>query len=179
MTRSPAGDAAGRRALLLDRDGTLIIDVGYPRDPAQVAVLPGALAALRALRSEFSLVIISNQSGLGRGLITEAEARAVHDRVIEAFARGGVEFAGAYYCPHAPEARCACRKPAPGLLLDAARELGLDLARSIMIGDKASDVAAGIAAGCRALRFGPDVDGADGELRCDDWAAVARHLGAA
>lgn len=166
--------AAGRRALLIDRDGTLIVDVGYPRDPARVELLPGALAALVELQRSFALVIISNQSGLGRGLFSEAEARAVHDRVIELFARGGVEFAGAYYCPHAPEAGCACRKPAPGLLVDAARELGLDLARSIMVGDKPSDVAAGVAAGCHTVRFGPDVDGADGARRCDDWDAVAQ-----
>jgi len=164
------------RALLLDRDGTLIVDVGYPRDPAQVELLPGAAEALRALQASWALVIVSNQSGLGRGLITEAEARAVHDRVIARFAAAGVAFAGAYYCPHAPGAGCACRKPAPGLVLDAARELGLDLARSVMIGDKASDAAAGRAAGCMALRFGPDVDDGDGVRRLDDWPAVAAFL---
>jgi len=166
-----------RRALLLDRDGTLIVDVGYPRDPARVEPLPGAVDALRALQQRFALVIVSNQSGLGRGLITEAEAHAVHARVIDVFARGGVSFAGAYYCPHAPEASCPCRKPAPGLLLDAARELDLDLAGSLMIGDKPSDIAAGLAAGCRyTLRLGPDADGADGTQRCDDWETVVRFL---
>jgi len=136
------------RALFLDRDGTLIVDVGYPRDPALVEPLPGAIDALRELQQTFALVIISNQSGIARGLITEAEQEAVHARVVEVFAAGGVTFAGAYYCPHAPDAGCRCRKPAPGLLLDAARELGLDLARSIMIGDKPSDLEAGRAAGC-------------------------------
>jgi histidinol-phosphate phosphatase family protein len=164
--------------LFVDRDGTLIVDVGYPRDPALVEPLPGAIDALRELAGHFALVIISNQSGIGRGLITEAEARAVHDRVVDVFGRAGVEFAGAYYCPHAPGTRCPCRKPAPGLLLDAARELALDLATSIMVGDKASDMAAGRAAGCRhAIRFGPDVGGTDGCQRCDDWRAVARFLG--
>jgi histidinol-phosphate phosphatase family protein len=166
---------AARRALFIDRDGTLIVDVGYPRDPARVEPIPGAADALRDLQSELALVIVSNQSGIGRGLVSEAEALAVHDRVIDVFRRAGVEFAGAYYCPHAPDAGCACRKPAPGLLVDAARELGIDLASSIMLGDKASDVAAGIAAGCRhVLRLGPDTDGADGSQRCDDWSAVAR-----
>lgn len=167
-----------RRALFVDRDGTLVTDVGYPRDPALVEPLPGAAEALRELQGSFSLVIISNQSGIGRGLITEAEARAVHDRVIDVFARAGVGFAGAYYCPHAPGAGCPCRKPAPGLLLDAARELGLDLAGSIMLGDKASDVIAGRAAGLgHTIRFGPDGDdGVDGSRRCDDWAAAARFL---
>jgi len=173
----PQGAASLRPALFIDRDGTLITDVGYPRDPALVEPLPGAFEALRALQAAFALVIISNQSGIGRGLITEAEARAVHDRVIEVFARAGVAFAGAYYCPHAPAAGCACRKPAPGLLIDAARELGLDLAGSVMLGDKASDVAAGLAAGCgHTLRFGPDAGGADGSRRAGDWPAVAAIL---
>jgi histidinol-phosphate phosphatase family protein len=170
--------AAPRRALFIDRDGTLITDVGYPRDPALVEPLPGAIDALRELQADFALVIVSNQSGIGRGLITEAEARAVHERVLAVFARAGVAFAGAYYCPHAPDAGCACRKPAPGLLLDAARELGLDLAGSVMLGDKASDIVAGQAAGCgHTLRFGPDLDGLDGSRRCDDWPAVAAFLG--
>jgi D-glycero-D-manno-heptose 1,7-bisphosphate phosphatase len=168
--------AAGR-ALFVDRDGTLIADTGYPRDPALVELLPGATDALRELQAHFALVIVSNQSGIGRGLVSEAEARAVHDRVIDMFARVGVAFVGAYYCPHAPGDGCLCRKPAPGLLLDAARELDLDLARSIMLGDKPSDVAAGQAAGCgHTIRFGPDADGADGSLRCDDWPAILRFL---
>jgi D-glycero-D-manno-heptose 1,7-bisphosphate phosphatase len=171
------GAAGLRPALLLDRDGTLITDVGYPRDPARVEPLPGAFEALRGLEATFALVIVSNQSGIGRGLITLAEARAVHDRVIEVFARAGIAFAGAYYCPHAPDAGCACRKPAPGLLLEAARELGLDLAASVMLGDKASDVAAGLAAGCgHALRFGPDGGNADGARRTGDWPSVAAFL---
>jgi len=165
------------RALFLDRDGTLIVDVGYPRDPALVEPLPGAIDALRELQRTWKLVIISNQSGLARGRITEAEARAVHARVVELFAAGGVTFAGAYYCPHAPDAGCRCRKPAPGLLLDAAAELGLDLTTSAMVGDKPSDLEAGRAAGVpRLIRFGPDVDGIEGSRRVDDWAALASAL---
>jgi D-glycero-D-manno-heptose 1,7-bisphosphate phosphatase len=138
-------------ALFLDRDGTLIVDTGYPRDPTLVEVLPGALEALRELQRDYKLVIISNQSGIGRGRITQAEADAVHARVLEVFAAGGVAFAASYYCPHAPDAHCRCRKPAPGLILDAVAELDLDLARSAMIGDKPSDLAAGRAAGVPTL----------------------------
>lgn len=162
-----------RRALFLDRDGTLIVDVGYPKDPALVEPLPGAADALRALQNEWALVVISNQSGLGRGLITEREAAAVHDRFVAVFAAAGVRFAGCYYCPHAPGDGCACRKPAPGLLADAARELGLDLARSVMIGDKPSDLEAGRAAGCaHVVRLGPDADGAVASARIDEWSEV-------
>lgn len=140
----------GRPALFLDRDGTIIVDVGYPRDPARVELLPGAAAALAALAPHAALVIVSNQSGLARGRITPAEAAAVHARVVALLAAAGVTLAGAHYCPHGPDDGCRCRKPAPGLLVDAAAALGLDLAASIVIGDKPSDVGAGHAAGCRA-----------------------------
>jgi histidinol-phosphate phosphatase family protein len=166
-----------RPALFLDRDGVLIDDVGYPKDPALVRIVDGAVAALAALGKTYALVVISNQSGIGRGLVTEAEAAAVHQRFVRVFADAGVMFDGVYYCPHAPDAGCRCRKPAPGLLLDAAGELGLDLARSIMIGDKPSDLEAGRAAGCAwVVRFGPDADGARADARCDDWAAVVRII---
>lgn len=156
------------RALFLDRDGTLIVDVGYPRDPALVEALPGAIEALRELQRTWQLVIISNQSGIGRGRITQAEADAVHARTLELFRLAGVTFAGAYYCPHAPEAGCRCRKPAPGMLEDAAAALGLDLASSAMVGDKPSDVEAGRAAGVpRLVQLGRDAH---------DWAAVQALL---
>jgi len=142
-------------ALLLDRDGTLIHDVGYPRDPNRVALLPGAAEALKAARAlGFKLAIVSNQSGVARGIIQPSEARAVQVRVEELFAAEGVTFDGAWFCFHGPDEACRCRKPAPGLIEVAAHELDLDLRRSIMIGDKASDIEAGIAAGARAVAFG-------------------------
>ena len=144
------------RALFLDRDGTLIVDVGYPKDPAQVELLPGAAESLRDLERDWALVIISNQSGIGRGLITFDEANAVHDRMVELFEAEGIAFAGVYYCPHAPETGCACRKPAPGLLQQAARELDLDLTASVIVGDKPSDVEAGLAVGARGVLFAGD-----------------------
>jgi histidinol-phosphate phosphatase family protein len=166
-----------RRALFLDRDGTLIVDVPYPSDPARVELIPGATAALRSLQETWALVVVSNQSGIGRGLITEAQAAAVHDRFVALFVAEGVQFARTYYCPHRPDAGCPCRKPSPGMLLDAARELGLDLTRSVMLGDKPSDVEAGRAAGCaRVIRFGPDGDGAVADARCEDWREVVELL---
>ena len=147
--------APGRPALFLDRDGTLIEDAVYPRDPRHVRLLPGAADALaRLARRGFALVIISNQSGVGRGLIRAAEAQAVHAEVVRQFAAAGVSFDGAYYCYHAPDEGCPCRKPAPGLLLRAAEELNLDARRSFMVGDKPIDVAAGEAVGCRGVLFG-------------------------
>ena len=166
-----------RSALFLDRDGTLIVDVGYPRDPDRVELVEGVAHALRTLQRDHALVIVSNQSGIGRGLIREEEAAAVHARVIEQFQAAGVVFAGAYYCPHAPDDRCRCRKPAAGLIEDAARELDLDVGRSFMIGDKPSDLEAGRAAGCRyVVRFGIDEDGAEASARCEDWAEVCAFI---
>jgi histidinol-phosphate phosphatase family protein len=166
-----------RRALFLDRDGTLIIDVGYPRDPERVELVAGAAEALRELQKTWTLVVISNQSGIARGIISEAEAAAVHERFAALFAKAGVTFAGCYYCPHAPDAGCRCRKPAPGLFDDAARELGLDVGRSLMIGDKPSDLEAGRAAGCRyVVRLGADDDGATEGARCADWDQVCAFI---
>jgi histidinol-phosphate phosphatase family protein len=158
--------APSRPALFLDRDGTLIEDVGYPRDPRRVSLLPGAAAALRRLsQAGFALVIVSNQSGVGRGLISRAEAAAVHAEVVRRFLTVGVTFDGAYYCYHAPDEGCPCRKPAPGLLLRAAAELGLDLDRSILVGDKCSDVEAAAAAGCRGILLGSDAAGWEEVIR--------------
>lgn len=157
-----------RRALFLDRDGTLIVDVGYPRDPERVTPIPGVAEALRELQKSWALVVISNQSGIGRGRITEAEAAAVHARFVELFEQAGVRFAGSYYCPHAPDAACRCRKPMPGMIQDAAREHDLDLAASVMIGDKPSDLEAGRAAGCsRGVLLAADLG---------DWSEIVHLL---
>jgi len=141
-------------ALFMDRDGTVMVDVGYPRDPDEVELLPDApetLARLRALG--LKLVVVSNQSGVGRGLVTAGEAAAVHRRFVEALRSRGVELDAAYYCPHAPEDGCSCRKPSPELLERAARDLDVELSDSFMVGDKDSDIEAGRRAGCRTIAF--------------------------
>jgi D-glycero-D-manno-heptose 1,7-bisphosphate phosphatase len=142
----------GRRAVLLDRDGTILEDVGYPFDPAQVRLLPGAAEALVWLAAQGCLlVVVSNQSGVGRGLITPDQARAVHQRFVALLADSGVALAASYYCFHAPEEVCDCRKPLPGLLQSAFRDLRLDPRRCVMVGDKDSDVEAGLSAGCTTV----------------------------
>jgi histidinol-phosphate phosphatase family protein len=169
------------RAVFLDRDGTLIQDVGYPRDPRQVRLLPGAVPALASLKERgFSLVLVSNQSGIGRGLVTSEEAGRIHARLVSCLAECGVQLDAAYYCPHAPEECCPCRKPSPAMLLRAAERLGLAPARSFMVGDKASDVEAGKRAGCRAILLAEqplpcDFDPpADGVATC--WPEVLGHV---
>jgi len=148
-----------RRAAFLDRDGTIIVDTGFVADPADVQLLPGATDALRGLAADgWALVIISNQSGIARGLITRDQAAAVHDRVVALLAKDDVALDGSYYCFHAPDERCGCRKPSPSMILKAADDLRLDVASSVMVGDRESDASAGTAAGCvRSIRI--DLEG--------------------
>lgn len=139
----------------MDRDGTLIRDVVYPADPEAVELLPGAVAGLHTLRDMgFALVVVSNQSGVGRGLIRNDQAAAVHERVVELLQREGLRLDGWYYCPHAPEEGCDCRKPSPGLITRASADLGIDPTRSYVIGDKESDMELARRVGSRGIRFG-------------------------
>jgi histidinol-phosphate phosphatase family protein len=149
-------EANDRRAVFLDRDGTLIEDTGYPRDPGLVRLLPGAAEALRELdRLGFLLVVVSNQSGVGRGLVTPAEANAVAARFVDCLRSHGARVHASYYCLHAPEDGCSCRKPEPGMLRRASTELGIALGRSFLVGDKPGDIEAGRRAGCRTVLFSP------------------------
>jgi histidinol-phosphate phosphatase family protein len=154
----------GRPALFLDRDGTLIEDTGFVSDPRDVRPLPGAGEALRrAVDAGYLLVVISNQSGVARGLIDVDQLAAVDAEFRLQFReRFGIEFDAVLYCPHGPDDRCQCRKPEPGNLLRAAEELDIDLSSSLMIGDRPSDLEAGRAAGTRigAVGFETDLDGA-------------------
>src|SRR5581483_7237156 len=143
------------RAVFLDRDGVVIEDPGYLTDPEGVVLLPGVLEALARLRADgWRLVVVSNQSGIARGMLTEERLAEIQARLAELLAAGGVTLDGIYYCPHHPQGNvaayrreCDCRKPAPGMLLQASRDLDLDITSSWMVGDKYSDAAAGRAAG--------------------------------
>lgn len=147
------GGRRGRPAAFLDRDGTLMVDRGYVSDPADVALLPGVAAALRRLaEAGFALVVVTNQSGIARGYYGEADFEAVESRLESLLAEAGVHLDGVYHCPHHPDidGPCACRKPGLGLFQQAARELGLDPARSVFIGDKATDLEPALALGGQA-----------------------------
>ncbi|MDP8242525.1 MAG: HAD family hydrolase [Candidatus Hinthialibacter antarcticus] len=140
--------------LFLDRDGTLITDVGYPKSPDLVEPVPGAVEAMQTLaKMGYQLIVISNQSGVGRGIISPEEAKSVHDRFIELFKEQGIEFQDVYYCPHAPEEDCECRKPSPYMLYQADQDHGVDFSKSYMVGDRLGDVQTGKNAGCRAILF--------------------------
>ncbi|MBI5521278.1 MAG: HAD family hydrolase [Desulfarculus sp.] len=141
-----------KRYVLLDRDGTIMADRHYLSDPAGVELLPGAAAGLKAMRRlGLGLLMVSNQSGLGRGYFSEEDLWAVHQRLRQLLAAEGLHLDGAYYCPHAPEEGCACRKPAPGLVEQAAAEHGFDPSQCFVIGDKRADVEMGRAVGAVSM----------------------------
>jgi histidinol-phosphate phosphatase family protein len=134
--------------VLFDRDGTLVVDVPYNHDPALVEPMPTALSAVRALRAAGVPVgVVSNQSGVARGLITPAQLAAVNARVDEIFG----PFDTWQVCPHGVEDGCDCRKPRPGLVLAAAAALGVDPGEVVVVGDIGSDLGAAAAAGARGV----------------------------
>jgi D-glycero-D-manno-heptose 1,7-bisphosphate phosphatase len=150
-------------AAFIDRDGTINVqppEHTYLSDVADLEILPGAIEGMKALADcGFALVIASNQRGVGRGLISMDDVNAIDAEIRRLLAASGAEPAGSYYCPHLNDDGCDCRKPRPGLLLRAAEELHLDLTASWMIGDSATDIAAGAAAGCRTAYLGNDPPG--------------------
>jgi histidinol-phosphate phosphatase family protein len=147
----PPAPGATAPTLFLDRDGVVIVEKDYLRDAGQVELFPGVIEALRRARAAgFRLVGVSNQSGLGRGFFTLADFDVVMRRLDALLRAGGVALDAFFYCPHAPEAGCLCRKPAPGLLAEAARYLDWIPQQSWVIGDKISDVDLALGAGLRA-----------------------------
>jgi D-glycero-D-manno-heptose 1,7-bisphosphate phosphatase len=153
------------RAAFLDRDGVINIDHGYTYRKENFEFVPGVLDAGRRLAARgYLLVVITNQSGIGRGMYTEADFAALTDWMKSVFARAEAPLAGVYFCPHHPtdatggyRRDCDCRKPAPGLLLRAAQDLGIDRSASVLYGDKASDLQAAAAAGVpRRVLLGTD-----------------------
>jgi D-glycero-D-manno-heptose 1,7-bisphosphate phosphatase len=171
-----------RPGIFLDRDGTVIHDTGYIGDPELVEFMPAVLPALRRMEDAgYSLIIISNQSGIGRGVITHEQYELVARRIAERLGEYGIH-AATYYCPHSPNDQCQCRKPNPYLLLRAARDLDIDLARSYMIGDRLTDVEAGAAAGCKTILLGETAVPKDSQLSvspdyvCPDWPCISRLI---
>jgi D-glycero-D-manno-heptose 1,7-bisphosphate phosphatase len=136
----------------LDRDGTVIAERHYLSDPQQVELLGGAADGLRRLRElGLGLVLVTNQSAVGRGYFDLARLEEIHRRLRELLADEGVTLDGIYYCPHTPDEGCACRKPRPHMLEAAARELGFDPARAFVVGDKECDVELGRGVGATTL----------------------------
>ena len=166
---------ASSPAVFIDRDGTIMEDRDYCSDPSEVKLFPGASEALRRLKSNgFKLVIITNQSGIGRGLFTLDQYRAVEAEVLGQLGADLID--ATYFCPHLPGQHCSCRKPATGMILEATREYQIDLSRSFLVGDKDVDIDCARSAGVRSIRVktGPQRHTSDSTA---DW--VAENLPAA
>ena len=151
--------SGGRAAVFLDRDGTLAHEVGYVNHPSRFRLYPWAVDAVRMINQAGLLaVVVTNQAGVARGYFPESVIQEVHAAMTAAMASGGAKLDGIYYCPHHPEVGeapyrldCDCRKPRPGLLRRAAAELGADLARSFVVGDRHGDLALAWSVGARGV----------------------------
>jgi D-glycero-D-manno-heptose 1,7-bisphosphate phosphatase len=172
----------GRGAVFVDRDGTLMVERYYLADPDGVRLVPGSVKALSALREAgFALVVVTNQSGLARGLYSLDDYRAVARRLDQLLSDAGAPVDATYYCPHHPDVTgpCDCRKPDTGMYVRAATELGLDLADSWYVGDKVTDVLPAGSLGGRGIMvrtgYGREQEGdaPPGVAVVDDLAAAA------
>ena len=177
---------AGRGAVFLDRDGTINVDHGYVFRPGEFEFIAGAPEAIRRLRDAgYLMIVVTNQAGIARGLYGEADVHELHRHLDRELERHGTAIDAYYYCPHHPEKgiepyrrECACRKPLPGMLLQAAADFSLNLGGSFLVGDKLSDIEAGLAAGCTPILvdtgYGADVQIVPPDvLRVADLAAAA------
>jgi len=181
-----------RRAVFLDRDGTLNVVREYVGKTADVELVPNAAEGARMLAAAgYVLVVVSNQSGIARGYFTEEQADAVDERLAQLLSGLGVTIAASYRCPHLPDAplpqyavECDCRKPSPGLILRAAAELALDPKASWAIGDRVRDIEAGAAAGCRTIAVdrvpqplvAEDFGASEPEFRARDLVDAAHYI---
>lgn len=163
-------------AVFVDRDDTLMVDVKYCDDPALVQLIPGAAEGLRTLRGAgYRVVVVTNQSGIGRGYFDTATLERVNDQLRKELRGQGTDYDALYYCPHTPEDECHCRKPKPGLLLRAASDLSIDLASSYTLGDRDLDVEAGKAAGTMTVLVS-NLDHSDGSGPMGRADFVARDV---
>lgn len=178
-----------KRAVFIDRDGTINVEKDYLFRPEDFAFIPGAPEAIRLLNEAgFVVIVVTNQSGVARGYYTEEDVHLLHRHIAAELVQAGARVDAWYYCPHHPSGRgsyalpCRCRKPLPGMLLEAARRFDIDLDVSVMIGDKLVDVEAGSAAGCRSIlvRTGygsrEEQQAQAGVEVCDDLLAAAQRL---
>ena len=166
-------------AVFIDRDGTIMEDTDYCSHPKDVRILPSVPEALRHLKSRgFKIIIITNQSGIGRGFFTLDQYRAVESEVLRQLGDGLID--ATYYCPDAPGQHSKCRKPAPGMVVKATRDHHIDLSRSFLIGDKEVDVECAHNAGVRAIRVRTgiqrDVTGSKADWIADDMSGAAQII---
>ena len=143
---------AEKFAVFLDRDGTINEDTGYIDSPEKLVIIRGASDAIKKLNeNEFGVIVISNQSGVGRGYFSKEAAEEVNKKLVKILNKGGAHIDGIYYCPHHPDDNCDCRKPRTGLIEMAKGDLNLDIKKSYVVGDKVSDIELAMNAGAKAI----------------------------
>ena len=171
------GAREDRRFALLDRDGTVVIDKIYLSDPAGLEFAPGVIEGLRLMRDAgLRFIMVTNQSGVARGYFDEKTLDAIHARLRAMLAEEGIDLEAIYHCPHGPWDDCRCRKPRPGLVLDAMADFGFSPDEAVLIGDSEADMGAAAAAGVKGFRVAPP--NADESATPDDaadFAAAARR----
>lgn len=177
------GELSGRRAVFLDRDGVLIREEDYLSAPDRLRLLSGAAAAVKRLRAGgFKVIVVTNQSGVGRGFFSIKTLAAIHRRLRTELGRSGARLDALYFCPHLPrdlmERPCSCRKPEIGMIERASRRFGLDLRRSYMVGDSSTDVLAARRARMTGLLVRTGYGGRDGRCRAKPFKTF-RNLSAA
>ena len=182
MIQRPSSDHH-RRAVFLDRDGTIIEDLGYNCSPKDLRLIPGSAEAISALNQQGWLVIvISNQSGIGRGLFTEEALQVFHQQLMEELAQYNAYLDAIYYCPHTPDDKCHCRKPQVGLLEQAAERYQIDCTRSWIVGDHDTDILAGARIRCRTALVltghgqNQPLDQLSPDLVAPDLATAVAHI---
>jgi D-glycero-D-manno-heptose 1,7-bisphosphate phosphatase len=171
-----------RRAVFLDRDGTIGEELGYVNHIDRFQIFPFAAEAIRQLnQAEIPVVVVTNQSGIARNIFPESLVHEVHKKMVNELAAGGAWIDAIYFCPHKSEDACECRKPNPGLLKQAAREHALDLAASWVVGDRYADLEMGYAAGARGILVMTGYGRGEYELHRSSWPkqpeALAENLG--
>jgi D-glycero-D-manno-heptose 1,7-bisphosphate phosphatase len=140
------------KAAFLDRDGTIIRDMVYLNDPAKIEVFKESYEAIKLLnKNGFLVILATNQSGVARGIVDETVLRKINAIIAEDFKNHGAVITDTYYCPHPVDGGCQCRKPNPGMLVQAAKKYGIELDKSWMVGDRMTDVVAGLGAGCGSI----------------------------
>lgn len=145
------GEEKKSPAVFLDRDGVIIVEKNFQVDPNGIEFIPGSVEGLLNLNPKYLKVVVSNQSGIAKGYFTRDKAISLNKAVDEKLGLSAIKIDAWYFCPHGPDDGCDCRKPQPGLIRRAANELDIDLSQSWIIGDKSSDIRAGIAAGIRTV----------------------------
>ena len=177
MSRAISNPEPKRRAVFLDRDGTIAEEVGYANHISRFVVYPFAAAAIRRLnQANLPVIVVTNQSGVARGFFPESLIGQMHDKMVEQLAAGGAHVDGMYYCPHIRDDQCSCRKPLPGMLELAAREHNLEIFGSVLVSDRYNDIQMGHDNGCRTILVLTGYGRGDYEWNRAKWPRQPDHV---